>query len=454
MAAEDPRTGRTPFEPRPSDKDYSGLTIVDRYLEDTSLEKSFFNGVALSNCWFDSVAMNNVEFCETRITRSQFRHCNLAGSDFVDSILENVIFTECNFEKGEWRESSFRVCTFIRCTFSHTTVSLCTFTACSLDEQTITTVQDRAAYFNVFSMCKFAINVTDEVFAARNFGVPATVDVGRNLQPNIQQSLEQMCLLNNLGNFRVISLADVATSICTSLSGSGNRRSSSLTFFSKIVTVLTNERRISATSLMYLEQLITGFGGSIEERDLLMAAMAAVLEIHTALLTVASEVPSNTQSVDGAVRSITIHFSETYGWRDIEIFRDALALAGGTHPTALDVDDVRTGSTIVELASTVFLTTGTVLTGLTFVLRQAKIVVDRATDLKRSINKYKKVSSGKKPRSHALAVPAKTRVAAILEPEAVVPGLKRIHNVVERHGRVLSELDERATVRILTEKLD
>jgi pentapeptide repeat protein len=450
-----PQTGRRPFEMRAADRDYSGLTIVDRYLQDASLEKSFFNGATLANTWFSTVALNNVEFCEAKIERTHFECVNLTGSDFVDSVLEHVTFSYCSFEKGEWRDTAFRECIFIHCTFSHTTVSLCTFTACSFDKQTIGTIQDRAAYYNAFSFCAFSSDFDDGVFVSRNFGIPAAPTMGTSTSAESQPDIERMCLLNNLGQFRVVSLADVATSICGSFRGAGSRRSSSLIFFSKIVTILTNERRISATSLLYLEQLITGFGSEIDDRDLLMAAMDAVLEIHSALLVISTEASNFPNRPEHAVRQLVIHFPESYGWRDIEVFRKALALASGTNSEVLEIRDVRPGSTIAEMASTALLTTGALLTGLTFVLRQARVAVDQATQLKRSIDTFKKTPRPRKKRtSLSLAIPASSKVEAILQPENAVPELKRLSALTRENGRALMELDERADVRILTETVD
>jgi hypothetical protein len=444
---------RSPFDVRRTDRDYSGQTISSRYLVNSNIEKSFFNGAAILDCKFGTAAMNNVEFCEATIERTRFEHCNLSGSDFVDSVLENVLFVECSFERGEWRNSSFIKCSFENCRFAHTTVSLCTFTSCFFDSLSIETMQDRAAYFNVFSRCKITSPITDRVFASRNFGPSAKIDIKHEVQPETQQSLEQMCLLNNLGHFRVVYLADVALAICTSLSGSANRRSSSLTFFSKIVTALTNERRISATSLMYLEQLITGFSSTIQDRDLLMAAMAAVLEIHTALLTIASEVPPGLKGSGEQVQSVVFHFSRDYGRREMEVFRDALMLAAGADAASLDVGDIRAGSTIVEMTSTALLTTGTLLTGLTFVLRQAKTVIDSATEVKRATLRYKKVAAKTRSRN-AIAVPARSKVAAIFQPESAIPELGRIRQAVDQNGRLLTDLDEGAKTRMLIKHRD
>jgi hypothetical protein len=454
MGAEDTiRTGRDPFEIRESDKEYSGLTIADRYLENAVLERSFFNGVVLTNCWFESVELNDTELSEARIERCRFENTNLGGCDFVDSTFEETLFVNCSFLKGEWRDASFRNCQFLDCSFIYTTVTLCSFTACTLDAKSLQSAEHRGAYFNVFSRCRLAVAVTDPVFASRNFGTPAEGIHGQLVTSESGTSIEQMCLLNNVGRFRVVSLIHVATSICTSLARQGYRRSSALTFFSKILRTLTEERRISATSLMYLEELITGFGATIDEQDLLMAAMSAVVEIHSALLAIAAENPiAGEQQADSPARSVTIHFSESYRRRQVEVLRDALAAAADVDPDALTIDDIRSGSTIIDLSSAV-VSVGGLLMAVNFVLRQATVTVQHATNIKKAVYKFHKAAP-KKSTNRALTIPPRAKIQATLQPDSAVPALGRLRREVRRNGRDLIELDEPADVKMLPENAD
>jgi uncharacterized protein YjbI with pentapeptide repeats len=455
MGAEDTiRTGRSPFEIRETDKEYSGLTIADRYLENMDLERSFFNGVVLKNCWFESVALNDTELSEAKFERCRFENTNLGGCDFVDSTFEDTIFVNCSFLKGEWRDASFRHCQFIECSFIYTTVTLCTFRACTFDVKSLQSAEHRGVYFNIFSRCQLAVAVSDAVFASRNFGTPAEGLDGQLVPSESGTSIEQMCLLNNAGRFRVVSLVDVATSICTSLARKGYRRSSALTFFSKILRTLTDERRISATSLMYLEEVITGFGAMIDEQDLLMAAMSAVVEIHSALLAIASENPiAGEERPDTPVRKIKIRFSESYQRRQVEALRDALAAAADVHPDALNIDDVRPGSTIIDI-STVVASVGGILVAVNFVLRQATVTVQHATNIKREFYEFQALAPPKKSSKRAVAIPSRTKIQATFQPDSAVPALGRLRKEVQRNGRDLIELDEPADVKMLPENVD
>src|ERR1700730_1480483 len=306
------KAGRSAFEVRLADRDYSGLSISNRYLTDIDIERSFFNGVNLVNCAFQNVKMNNTEFSEAKIEKCVFSRADLSGSDFVDSLLEDTCFLHCNFEKGEWRDTTFRRCKFVECNFDHTTVTLCVFVGCEFDVQTIHTAEHRAVYFNVLSRCHFGRPTSEAHFASRNFGIPAIADQGTIVPAGSQTSIEQLCLLNNIGRLRAIDVAGVAESICSSLSDGVHRRVSTLIFFSKIVRVLTEERRISPTSLIYLEQTITAFAGRVADQDLFTAAMTAVIEIRSAMFSVATEPISQTWANSGEPAThITIRFAET-----------------------------------------------------------------------------------------------------------------------------------------------
>ena len=439
--------GRSEFEIHPLDRDYSGLSISDRYLSGANIERSFFNGVNLTNCAFDDVKMNNTEFSEAKIDKGYFVRCDLSGSDFVDSLIEGICFSNCNFEKGEWREATFRQCEFIACNFDHTTVALCKFLGCKFDAQTLATAEHRAIYFNVFSRTKFGTATSDIHFSSRNFGIPAVEGHGALVPAGSEMTIEQMCLLNNVGRLRVIDVAEVAESICTSLAGRVQRRTSTLVFFSKIVRVLTDERRISPTSLIYLEQLVLRFASATDDQDLFTAAMTTVVEIRSALFSVATETssrPDGTQ--EGSARQITIYFDESYTRRQADALRDTLASVAGEDSDVVVIDSFRNGSTLIDMVLTSFVSIGTLLIALNFVLRQAKVSVDRWRDLKRTIS-----NQGKRERpvgTKKASQSRRSKVPAIMKTGAVLPELSPVRAAVNRHGRTLVEMDERADIKI------
>jgi uncharacterized protein YjbI with pentapeptide repeats len=443
------KSGRSEFEVRPTDRDYSGLSLANRFLAHANLERSFFNGVNLTNCVFDGVKMNNTEFSEAKVQEGNFSETDLSGSDFVDSLFENTDFLSCNFEKGEWRDTTFRQCKFVRCNFDHTTVTLCVFVGCEFDAETLATAEHRAIYFNALSRCKFGRPIYDSYFASRNFGTPALGDQGTIVPGGSQISIEQLCLLNNIGRSRVIDVAGVAESICASLADGVHRRFSTLIFFSKIVRVLTDERRISPTSLIYLEQTIAGFAGSIDDQDLFTAAMTAVIEIRSALFSVATETQNHAWANSSEpARNITIRFSETYVRNQVEILRETLATVAGATADELTIESIRNGSTVIEFLSADVIATGALLVAINFVLRQAKITVKELTSLGRFISKTRRTKKPiTKPNRSARRI--RNKVPAVLQTGPVLPELAPVRAAVNRYGRVLVEMDEKAHVTIV-----
>jgi hypothetical protein len=450
MVETDPRL---PFEIRPSDRDYSGLSITGRYLASSDIEKSFFNGVNLTHCLFDNVKMNNTEFTEALIQRSDFLSSDLSGSDFVDCLLEVVAFHRCSFEKGEWRDTTFRRCKFVDCNFSHTTVTLCTFIKCEFDDASLARMAHRAAYFNVLSQCMFDTPTTDTIFSSRNFGVPMPAIRGGLVHSGAGTTIEQVCLLNNAGSLRALDIADVAENICASLAGGEHRRNSTLAFFSKIVRTVTLERRISATSLIYLEQIILRLGSTTQDQDVFMAAMAAVVEIRSALFSVASESTDQANAYpQGSARKITIYFSESYRRYQSEALRDALAETVGVSTDSIEITDVRPGSTLIELASTGLVSAGGLLVAVNFILRQAKVLVERYTAVEVAAAKRRKKRAENKAK--LASKKARNKVPAVMKTGAVSPELAPVRAAVLRSGRVLVEMDEKAQVTILIEQYD
>jgi hypothetical protein len=442
------KSGRTAFEIRSEDRDYSGLSIENKFLSDRDIERSFFNGVNLVNCAFDTVKMNNTEFSEATVRRCNLANSDLSGSDFVDSLFEDTTFVGCSFEKGEWRDAVFRRCRFIQCNFYHTTITLCVFLLCEFDEKTIVSAEHRAVYFNVFSRGKFGRKISDITFSSRNFGVPASKNHGTVVPTGAQTTIEQLCLLNNIDHLRAIDVAGVAESICTSLATGAHTRTSTLVFFSKIVRALTDEHRISATSLIYLEQTIKQFAGSVDDQDLFTAAMTAVIEIRSALFSVASETSSQEWATSGETpRDITIRFSETYSRRQAEILGETLAHVSGAHGQALVISTFRNGSTLVEFVTANAMTLGALLVSINFVLRQAKVTVKLWNELKRVfVRERPKKRAGGKTKAVA-RLPG--RVPAVLRTGPVVRELAPVRTAVARHGRTLVEMDEKAEITVV-----
>jgi hypothetical protein len=443
-------TGRDAFEVLES-RDYSGLSIVRRYLIHADSEKAFFNGTNISDCVFNDVRFNNTEFTEGNIDQSTFSETDLSGSDFIDSHFEDCRFTRCSFEKGEWRNSSFVRCTFVQCLFTHTTVALCVFAKCSFDADTQNTVEHRSAYFNVFTECAFERPFVDAGFSSRNFGTPTTATGDTLVLAGSHTSIEHLCLLNNSGHLKSIDVVEVAEALCKSFVDGMQRLNSTLVFFSKIIRTLTDETRISATSLIYLEEVLSGLAGLVNDQDLFSAAMLAIVEIRSALFSIMKEADLKEPS-DGNVREIIIVFSETYTRQQADVLKSALERTSALASGGLVIRDFRQGSTWIEITSTAIVSLGGVLVSLNFVLRQAKITVDRVTALRKSLAKARGPAT--KEARTSVARRSRAKLPAVLKAGPVAPELKPVREAVHRYGRILVEIDSKAEVRLLVEQSD
>lgn len=436
---------RIPFEVREDDRDYSGMTITNRSLIDIDIEKSFFNGVDLFLSTFQRVRLNNSEFSEAAVKGSFFDTVDFSGCDFVDCLFETVTFRNCQFDKGEWREARFVNCRFVDCRFDHTTITLCTFDQCILNEPSIQSIQHRAIYFNVFTQCSFAIQLDDHVFGARNFGVPLAGNTSELIAAGADISVEQLCLLNNVGAFRAVILADTVQALAKRLEEGDQRRNSTLTFVSHIIRVTANEKRIGAVTLIYLEDILASLGARVHDQDLFMATMNAVIEIRSALFsTETDEHPS--ESAEGFAKSMQIYFSETFGAKHAQALIHALADASQQHTDAFRVEKIETGSTLIEIVCSIVIPTSILLAAVNHILRQATVTVERIDAFRKAA---RKLTTPLPSRRTKRAKPtAETKVQAVLSTGLESSKLTPVRTAVRREGRVLVELDEPASVTI------
>jgi uncharacterized protein YjbI with pentapeptide repeats len=430
-----------------ADRDYSGLTIQGTSASGAQIARSFFNGANLLDVDFHDCDISNTELTEVRETGCTFVGCNLGGSDFIDSRFEDSSFVDCDFTNGEWRESSFVRCRFERCRFDHTTVTLSEFCECTLDGTSLQSVDNRAFHYNVFSKCDFPQLELTGSLTSRNFGLPAT---GGDREPagvrRATISLEELCHLNNVGRFQVVDLADAVRGLTGTIEASGSRRNSALAFFGRIIRVLTVERRISATSLFYIEAELSALASATDDQEVLLAAMGAMIEARTALLRIVAECEDEEPPRESC-RAITIHFSPTYPRTHADALTETIsAVAGADAP--LEIKDFKNGSTWIEIISVGAVATTTILSTLNVVLRQATITVKRIGEVRRELRKLSKQRPLRRSKSLALA---QTKVPAILSPESASPQLAAAKSAVRRHGRVLVELDEPASVTLFVE---
>lgn len=450
---DDPTGSREPFKVRQDDRDYSGLNIQGQELSEEDCSRSFFNGTDLIDCTFRNVSFANCEFAEAQIVRCRFDNCNFIGADLVSALVDNTEFASCNFASGEWREARLENAEFSQCSFEHTTIALCMFNETWFDKSTVLSLQHRAVAFNVFSRCKFDQDFNDAVLTARNFGTPAAKSVTDVVDNDANMTMDDLCVLNNSGQYRANLLVKATESVCSSIASGKSKRASSLLFLSKIIRVVALERRVSATTLVYLEGLITSSATNVSEQELFVIAMHTVVEIRTALFAISTELDG--VSDDFPVDKIIIYFSRTYIRRQAEILKNLLGSCASVSEDSMRIEKFETGSTLIEIVTTASVTTSAVLVSLNFALRQAKITLDRLDDIKKSFGKL--TGTTKIPQSRK-AIQQKKRQNTILRPAGVIGNpevadqLAPVREAIIKNGRELVELDEPVTVRILVKQ--
>ena len=449
------KAGKAPFEMRESD-DYSGLDIEARFLDNADIKQTFFNGARIVDCVFRDVDFSNAELSEATIVRTRFENCDMKGADLVLSTLENVEFVRCSFARGEWREAVVRHCNFVDCDFTHTTVTICQFIYCSLDSFSFDSFQHRAVSLNVFSNCEFPCPTENQVLGSHNFGVPlaALRDVPVPAARPGTMTIEQLCALNNIGAFRVVMLLDVASTIFPALNREGRIRGSIVQFFAMIIRALADERRISATSLLYLKMTIAQCAPSIDltQREFRSAVQSAVIEINNALLTIANErVEAPFEYRRSIPRGLDIRFDRTFDRQAASVLAQAISDVIGLEAGAVRVEAVR-GSTYIDVAVEVILGVEVVLFALNHVLRRATVTIREVGAVVRAITSEIRDVNGPSISSSQAALSAVNNAGlpVLLVPEEQIEAFHRLLTIVSRNGRVLMEMDEEsdATVQV------
>ncbi len=132
----------------------------------------------------------------------------------------------------------------------------------------------------------------------------------------------------------------------------------------------------------------------------------------------------------------------------------SLTVVGRLSPTSFKIVRFTNGSTLIEIATTGIMSLGPLLVGVNFVLRQATVTVQRYGKLKRVVHAARSNSGREvaKPR-RSVGMLAKTKVRAVVMDSDQLPELEATRTVVRQSGRKLVELDTKADVNVVTQKL-
>ncbi|MBN9368083.1 MAG: pentapeptide repeat-containing protein [Comamonadaceae bacterium] len=368
--------------------DYSGMSFQNISMRDQKRKDNFFNGVDLVDSEIVGTDLSYCEFSEALMKNCSILSSNFSNSDFVNSSFEGCQFSDCIFLTGEWRNAKFRSCRFINCNFDRTTITLTYFSDCYFDDRSLQSMLHRAVAQNVFSNCEFPWPVEDEIFASRNFGIPCILENSGQIVPNTRISIEQLCLLNNQGKMAVTDLLDAMRGIFEEISRNGRYRVSVFEFMKNVVHAIATERKISPTSLIALEGVITEFSRQVEDKAVFNVIMMLIVEIRSMLFEICTSENMDAHAMAQCeVVRIQLHFDNTFDYDTIKYLVESILAIGHFPPDAIRIEKVEYGSTFVDLLPVVVIFLGPTLTVTNFTLRQATITVERIGELVGAVKK-------------------------------------------------------------------
>lgn len=446
---------KTPFAIERPGNDYSGMSFQNISMRNQQRENSFFNGIDLIDSEITGSDLSHCELSETLMRGCAIHSSNFSSSDFISSIVENCEFVDCDFRTGEWRNAKFQSCSFVDCDFDRTTIALTCFYACRFDDRSLRSMLHRAVALNVFSNCGLPWLVDDAIFASRNFG---TLCVSRQNTQMIQSSgasLEQLCLLRNLGRMEVTDLLDAVQGAFEMHSVNGRCRTSTFEFMTLIVRAVATERRISPTSLILMEELITRFSSRIEDAGMFNIAMALVIEIRSILFNIcASESAMAHDAAGDAVVQLQLKFAETFDRDTMEFLVESILTVGHFPPGAIRIEKMEHGSTYVDAVTITVVSLGPLLMALNFALRQATITVERVGQLKGAVKKVIAEPRSTRAKKDQSKTELTKRTHAVADGKMESQELTATRKLVRREGARLARLDTKAVIHVTTKQGD
>lgn len=437
---------KTPFIPSNEHKDLSGMDLIGlSFSPPVSLDHGFFNGTNIKNCVFDTFDVSHCEFAEAYLHKTAFKSVDFSGSDLVGARFEDVVFEDCDFTSGEWRETQFTRVIFIRCVFKHTTINLCTFISCSFCAKSTEWLDHIAVNYNVFSHTEFDSCAQNTTVLSKNFGLPASPAISAMIPAHAGLSLEEVCLARAIGMINIPALINAIESELVS-TAKGRMKRLRLEFISNIITSLAREKSISASSMIYAEKVFQELAQTVADENDFSTVMSAIINIRNALFQNGVETADAWKEHELSYCShIQIHYDRNFSRDDATELAENLAYVAQHDPTTLQVADVRTGSTIIEIAVSAAFTASSLLIATNFLLRQATVTVQRVNTFKKEWAKLCKPPAIK---TRTLKTNQADKLPAIMKSGSVLPELQPVKELVEKEGKKVVRFDEKADVVI------
>lgn len=432
---------RSEFMPELEKRDFSGEDFRSVYFgARPKLDHCYFNGILALDCAFDQTDLSNVEMAEAQLDDCRLHHVDLSGSDFVGSRFHGVEFIGCSFAEGEWRDSTFVGCRFENCDFSHTTINLCVFEGCAFCADSSAHFEQLCINYNTFLACAISHRVENEVVLSRNFALPAA-HKGRSMAPTGRGvMLEHVCLASGFGDFDIEALA---TAVENELADSSRRRMRKLRieFVINVISQLAAQRMISASSLIYIESLFSGFARSVVGDADLRIAMSAMMVIRNAIFE-ATQIDE--EQADGSARCVAlgVTYEADLDAQDAENLAHLLTCAIAADGVRVNTHSVRKGSLIVDYVIDGALTFSMALMAVNFALAQATKTVNHLGRLKEGL-----VAATAPPKARRKSPRSSAKLPAIERNGGLAKEMEPARKAVHKIGKPIVRLDRPAKVR-------
>jgi uncharacterized protein YjbI with pentapeptide repeats len=441
-----PTAGKKRLDAAEYAADLSGRDFDWVYMDSTqSLSHSFLNGSSFKNSAFLGAPMDQTELAEAHIIDCLFADTDFTGSSFIGAVVQGTIFRKCIFADGEWRKSRFINVIFQNCDFHYTTVNLCVFENCQFNGDGPKKLDSRSVNYNVFMQCHFDVSYEDDVVLASNFGLPTQGERKSLTNYGSNTSLEEICIKSS--SSRVVA-SELVSAIENEFNRTGSHRLRilRLEFISNIVAALTRAKRISPTSLTYLEAFFSNLGRSATSEADALAAMSVVIAIRSLLFNVMQDSSNNEEFANCLCQALTIRYERTYTRSDsLELAKMLGELTTGDANTFV-VSKFAHGSTLIELVAVQIVSVGAVLTALNFVLRQLNTTLVRAHQVHKSASKLLGASSKAAPRKRKKR--NASRVTALQRSGGFSKEASLLRQTVEVHGYQVVILDDEAETTV------
>jgi hypothetical protein len=396
--------------------------------------------------------MDHCEFAEAEFTDVCMKFINVSGSDFVGTRFEDVVFEDCDFTSGEWRASQFTRVQFIRCTFKFTTINLCVFDDCSFCEQSTVELDHTAVNYNVFSRTSFNSVIRSDDVLSNNFGLPGNRQRPLLVLQGSENTLESMCLSCANGHISVPVFVESIENEFNVFSQTRLKKLK-LEFISNIISSLARNGNISASSMIYIENLLYDLARSVKNEADLRTVMSAIVIIRNALFDLEIQLAESRRGYEiDSFDHIIIRYEKSFSMDDAKELAEVLSYIAAQNSHVFVVTEVIQGSTLIKISNVKGLVkVFSIIIAIQHIIGQATITIKQGTQFVRSVTEFRGaisecVSTPMVPANYPVSL-QKEKIRSILN-GPVASSYEPVRKVVAEKGKGILRFDEKATAVI------